>query len=97
MRKPEIAETPSRASAGDRLPALMMAGEKGCTMNTITLYDAVWLCTEARMLTVNIWSNSQQEIVWTGTAIDLPHEYHNKEIQSFDVPSEYGTMTFNIE
>lgn len=54
------------------------------------------LCIEPSLLTVEIFDIEKSEIVWVGEARDIPSEYAEKEIGSFDVPTDYGRITINI-
>ena len=66
-------------------------------MPEIIVSDVAFLCTESRMLTLRLWSNSKESIVWNGTASDIPQEYASVVVQSFDPPDGEGMLTLNIE
>lgn len=63
----------------------------------MTVYEFVDWCIDAGLLTVEIYSLDKGDIVWTGPGDELPDEYADCEIGSFDVPSMADHITLNID
>lgn len=63
----------------------------------MTVYDFLELCIDRGMMTVEIWSNSAEDVLWTGPDDELPEEYEDCELCSFDPPTKPWCMTLNIE
>lgn len=53
------------------------------------------LCTEPGLCKVTIYCSETASDIWTGDGDDIPTEYGELEIDSFDV-SRDGRMTFNV-
>ena len=63
----------------------------------MTVYDFIYLCTEDDMIEVEIWSNDEERVVFTGTGRDAKDsEYADYEVQSFDMPTKPYSITINI-
>jgi len=54
-------------------------------------------CCDAGLLIVHIYRFDANAIVWTGLGDELPDEYADAELCSFDVPSKADHLTLNIE
>lgn len=62
----------------------------------MTVYEFLDYCIDARLLTVEIYS-LDKGTVWVGDFDELPDEYADAELCSFDVPTKEGCITLNIE
>ncbi|MBP3479649.1 MAG: hypothetical protein J6K03_09275 [Oscillospiraceae bacterium] len=62
----------------------------------MSIYEIMERCIDASLCKVNVYSSSQEKIVWSGEGDEIPEEYGEMEISSFDVPTD-GAMTFNID
>lgn len=63
----------------------------------VTVGDFLDYCIDEGLLTVEIYSCEKCEIVWLGNGYDVPDEYLNAELGSWDVPSKADHITLNIE
>ena len=63
----------------------------------MTIGDFLDYCIDAGLLTVEIYSLEVGETVWTGWGDEMPNEYLDSELGSFDIPSKQGILTLNIE
>lgn len=61
----------------------------------MTIEELMNLCIEPSLCKVEIYSVDQNDTVWSGMADEIPDEYGELEVESFDVPTD-GCMTFNI-
>ena len=61
----------------------------------MTIEQFMELCIEPSMCKVEIYGINQEETVWSGYADEIPNEYREMDVESFDVPTD-GCMTFNI-
>lgn len=61
----------------------------------MTIEELMNLCIEPSLCKVEIYSIDQNRAIWSGFADDIPDEYGELEVESFDVPTD-GCMTFNI-
>lgn len=62
----------------------------------MTIAEIMNLCTEASLCKVEIYSLEKDKTIWSGVGDEIPYEYEDLEIASFDVPSN-EKMTFNVE
>lgn len=53
-------------------------------------------CIEPCMLEVHLYSLDAGCVIWHGKADEIPYEYANMELCSFDTPNENGSITINI-
>lgn len=63
----------------------------------LTINDFIELCIESSMLEIIIYSISDEEELWSGFACNLPDEYADSDIESFDAPDSKGRITLNID
>lgn len=63
----------------------------------MTVSDFLDLCIDAGMMTVEIWSDSAEAVLWTGPGDEIPDEYEYAELWSFDPPTKQWCITLNIE
>ena len=63
----------------------------------MTIQDLLYYCYDEGLLTVEIYSIDRGETVWTGNGYDVPDEYMDAELCSFDVPSKPDYLTLNID
>ena len=54
-------------------------------------------CCDAGLLTVEIYSFEKEKVVWVGCGDEVPGEYYDAELSSFDVPSKADLITLNID
>ena len=62
----------------------------------MTIGEMLDLCFVAGMLTVEIYDLDKERTVWTGDGDEVPDEYLDAEIESWDLPAAASKMTFNI-
>lgn len=62
----------------------------------MTIYELLDTCYDAGMLTLTIYDIDSETDVWHGEADELPSEYEDMEVCSWDVPSKAGEMTVNV-
>lgn len=62
-----------------------------------TIKEIIDLCTEECMLKITIYSIEEESEKWSGMATNLPEEYEDSIVESFDVPDSAGYITFNID
>ena len=62
----------------------------------MTIIEMMDLCIDASLCKVEIFSFEKDGLLWSGMGDDIPDEYEDLEIGSFDVPND-GKMTFNID
>ena len=62
-----------------------------------TVGDFLDYCIELSLLTVEVYSLDNGMTVWAGNGYDVPDEYAEAELASFDPPSEAGHLMLNIE
>lgn len=62
----------------------------------MTINEIISYCIAPSMLTVEIYDTDREEIIWSGNGEEIPDEYLYKEIWSWDVPTELGKITINI-
>ena len=58
--------------------------------------DFLELCIEPGLCTVAIYDVEKDKDLWKGTAEEIPSEFAELEVDSWDVPMEPGIMTFNV-
>ena len=64
----------------------------------ITIDDFMYLCIEDGTTNVEIFDNDSAEVVWSGRGNDIPDEYLDVIVGSWDISSRnQGTITFNID
>lgn len=63
----------------------------------MTVYDFMDYCIDKSMITVEVWSDEENKVVWTGNGEDIPDRFLFAELWSFDVPNAAGNITVNIE
>ena len=61
----------------------------------MTIAELMEMCIEPSMCKVEIYDVWSEDVVWSGWADEIPEEYGEKYVESFDVPTD-GCMTFNI-
>lgn len=61
----------------------------------MTIAELMDMCIEPSLCKVEIYSADSEKVIWSGWADELPDEYGEMNIESFDVPTE-GCLTFNI-
>lgn len=62
----------------------------------MTVGEFMDLCIDSSLCKVEIFSLDKGGKIWNGVGDDIPSEFENLEVESFDVPSD-ETMTFNVE
>lgn len=62
-----------------------------------TVGDFLDYCCDAGLLIVHIYSLDANAFVWTGCGDEVPDEYMNAELGSWDVPSKADHITLNID
>lgn len=65
-------------------------------MTELTVRNLLDLFLEHQMITVSIWSNDAQNVVYEGVVHDIPLEYQSALVDSIDPPAECA-LTINIE
>ena len=63
-------------------------------MNTV--YDWKYYCTEAVFCNVVLFDNDSGEVVFEGMLADVPDEYLDWDVQSFDPVDDVPCLTLNI-
>ena len=63
----------------------------------MTVFDFVDLCIEPSFMTVEIYSLDAGAVVWTGHGDDIPEEFLDCEVGSYDVPTKICGITLNID
>ena len=61
----------------------------------MTINELMNMCIEPSMCKVEIFDANPEKVVWSGWADEIPDEYGELDVESFDVPTD-GCMTFNI-
>lgn len=61
----------------------------------MTVYDFIDLCVEPSFLKLTIYDANTGDDVFTGAADELPMEYEDLTVESFDVPTD-GHITLNV-
>ena len=61
----------------------------------MTINDLMELCIDSSFCKVEIYDLNKEDVVWSGCGDEIPDEYGELDINSFDVPTE-GCLTFNI-
>ncbi len=59
----------------------------------MTVYEFCQMCIEPSILNVEIFDG---EIVYSGPADEIPEEYEDVEVSSFDLPTTPDWITINI-
>lgn len=62
----------------------------------MTVFDFVDLCIEPSFMTVEIYS-LERGTVWTGPGDQIPDEFLDCEIGTYDVPTKICGITLNID
>ena len=62
-----------------------------------TVGDFLEYCIDEGLLTVEIYSSEKGDVVWLGNGYDVPEQYLDAELGSFDVPSKADHITLNID
>lgn len=62
----------------------------------MTVYDFVYLCIEPSFMTVELYS-LESGTVWAGPGDEIPEDFLECEICTYDVPTEANRITLNIE
>lgn len=62
----------------------------------MTLYELINLCIEPSFLKVKIYDVNKCEDVWEGFGDEIPEEYEDLEVSSFDLPVK-DSITFNVD
>ena len=63
----------------------------------MTVGDFLYYCIDEGFLTVEIYSLRKNREIWLGNGYNVPDEYRDTELCSWDVPSKAGHITLNIE
>lgn len=63
----------------------------------LSINDFVELCTESYFFHISIFSLSKEDIIWSGRASDIPDEYAELTIESFDSPEAKNSITINVD
>lgn len=63
----------------------------------MTVYDFVDLCIEPSFMTVEIYSLDAGAVVWTGPGDEIPEEFLEREVCTYDVPTKECGITLNID
>ena len=58
--------------------------------------DFLDLCIEPGFCTVVVYDVERAEDLWKGPADEIPAELSELKVESWDIPSEAGVMTFNV-
>lgn len=61
----------------------------------MTIEDIMELCIDSSLCVVEVFDCETGKEVWSGAGDEIPDEYAQLEVGSFDVPKE-GKMTFNV-
>ena len=61
----------------------------------MSIEELMAMCIEQSFCKVEIYDTDKGDIVWSGLADEIPEEYGEMAIESFDVPTD-GCLTFNI-
>lgn len=62
----------------------------------MTVYDFIDLCIEPSFMIVELYS-LESGTVWTGYADEIPEEFLECEVGSYDVPTVKDHLTLNID
>ena len=62
----------------------------------MTIAEFMDLCIEPSLCKVEIYSLDRDGLIWSGMGDEIPSEFEELEVGTFDVPSD-GKMTFNID
>ena len=62
----------------------------------MTITEMMDLCTDASLCKVEIYNVEKGKEIWSGNGDEIPDEFGELEVETFDVPSD-GKMTFNID
>lgn len=63
----------------------------------MTVGDFLFYCIDEGFLTVEIYSIKKGKTVWLGNGYNVPDEYLDAELGSWDVPSKADHITLNID
>ena len=63
----------------------------------MTVYELLYYCIDPGMLTVEIYSLEQGKELWVGPGDEIPEEYENAEVGSWDCPTVPWHFTINID
>ncbi len=61
----------------------------------MTIMELMEMCIDPSFCKVEIYDTNKDKTVWSGWADELPEEYGERMIESFDVPTD-SCSTFNI-
>lgn len=62
----------------------------------MSVYDFLNLCIDSSFLTVDIYDIDMGEVVYSGSADDIPDDYLYTDVSSWDVPTKPDKMTINV-
>lgn len=62
----------------------------------MTVYEFMSLCIDKSLCNVILWDIDNEEEIYNGPGDEIPTEYEDAEIGSFDVPTQ-ESITLNIE
>lgn len=61
----------------------------------MTIAELLEKCIDPSMCRVEIWDTTKEDTVWKGWGDELPDEYGEMDVESFDVPTD-ACLVFNI-
>lgn len=62
----------------------------------MTVYDFLDLCYDKGLLNIEIYDFTSEKVIYSGLGEDVPFEYEDLEVQSYDVPYN-NILTLNVE
>ena len=62
----------------------------------MTVLEFVNMCVDSDSLILRLWDTDTEEEVYAGYANELPFQYEDAEVESFDLPVKTGEITLNV-
>ena len=62
----------------------------------MTVLDFANMCVDSDSLILRLWDMDKEEEVYAGYANELPFQYEDAEVESFDLPVKAGEITLNV-
>lgn len=62
----------------------------------ITVMDFVGMCTDSGFLKVEIYGYESEDVLWYGDADDIPEQYAEVNVETYDVPYKVDHITLNV-
>lgn len=62
----------------------------------MTVYELLNLCMDASLMDVQLYDLNSREVIWSGFGDEVPENYEDVEVDSYDPVDNRGTFTINI-